>query len=74
MARDVLDPRPVPRPALRRALPTEHVRDVLDRLRGDTTNAVVTLDEERALADAAARTEELGRGEWRGRCTGSRSG
>ncbi|AEA22605.1 amidase [Pseudonocardia benzenivorans] len=46
--------------------PTEHVRDVLDRLRGDTTNAVVTLDEERALADAAARTEELGRGEWRG--------
>lgn len=46
--------------------PTEHVRDVLDRLRGDSTNAVVTLDDERALAEAAARTEELARGEWRG--------
>lgn len=46
--------------------PTEHVADTLARLRGDTTNSVVELDEERALADAAARTDELTRGEWRG--------
>lgn len=46
--------------------PTEHLRDTLERLRGDTTNSVVTLDEERATADAARLTDELSRGEWRG--------
>jgi Asp-tRNA(Asn)/Glu-tRNA(Gln) amidotransferase A subunit family amidase len=45
---------------------TEHVRDVLDRLAADTCNTVVTLDAEGALAAAAARDEELARGEWRG--------
>ncbi|WP_219415109.1 amidase [Pseudonocardia nigra] len=46
--------------------PTEHVTEVLDRLAGDTCNAVITLDAERALAEAAALGEELARGEWRG--------
>ncbi|MGE0298878.1 amidase [Pseudonocardia sp.] len=46
--------------------PAEHVADVLDRLVADTTNAVVALDTERATAEAAARTAELARGEWRG--------
>ncbi|MBN9111831.1 MAG: amidase [Pseudonocardia sp.] len=46
--------------------PTEHLRDTLERLRGDTTNSVVTLDEERALAAAATATDEISRGEWRG--------
>ncbi|GEL19139.1 amidase [Pseudonocardia asaccharolytica] len=46
--------------------PTEHVRNVLDRLHADEHNAVVMLDDEQALAEAAARTEELARGEWRG--------
>jgi aspartyl-tRNA(Asn)/glutamyl-tRNA(Gln) amidotransferase subunit A len=46
--------------------PTEHLRDTLERLRGDTTNSVVTLDEERATADAATATAEIARGEWRG--------
>jgi Asp-tRNA(Asn)/Glu-tRNA(Gln) amidotransferase A subunit family amidase len=46
--------------------PTEHVADVLDRLRVDTHNAVVVLDDERALEQAARCTAELARGEWRG--------
>lgn len=46
--------------------PTEHVRDVLDRLAADPYNLVVTLDAERALAQAAALTEELAQGQWRG--------
>ncbi|NMH98346.1 amidase [Pseudonocardia sp. K10HN5] len=46
--------------------PIEHVRDVLDRLRADDHNAVVTLDEEGALRQAAALTEELAAGTWRG--------
>lgn len=39
--------------------PIEHVRSVLDRLAADTHNAVVTLDADRALAQAAALTAEL---------------
>ena len=46
--------------------PTEHVRDALDRLAADPYNLVVTLDAERALAQAAALTEELAQGRWRG--------
>ncbi|MDT0352561.1 amidase [Pseudonocardia charpentierae] len=46
--------------------PTQHVRDVLDRLAADPYNLVVTLDAERALAQAAALTEELAQGRWRG--------
>ncbi|MFC5994615.1 amidase [Pseudonocardia hispaniensis] len=46
--------------------PAEHVRDVLDRLHADEHNAVVVLDDERAIAEATARTEELARGQWRG--------
>jgi Asp-tRNA(Asn)/Glu-tRNA(Gln) amidotransferase A subunit family amidase len=45
---------------------TDHVRDVLDRLGSDTTNSVITLDAERALATAAALDDELARGSWRG--------
>lgn len=46
--------------------PTEHVADVLDRLAADPYNTVVGLDRDRALAEAAALTEELARGTWRG--------
>ncbi len=46
--------------------PAEHVADALDRLAADPHNAVVTLDREGALAQAAALTEELARGRWRG--------
>ena len=46
--------------------PTEHVQDALDRLAADPYNLVVTLDAERALAQAAALTEELAQGRWRG--------
>jgi Asp-tRNA(Asn)/Glu-tRNA(Gln) amidotransferase A subunit family amidase len=46
--------------------PREHVADVLDRLAADPFNTVVALDAERALAEAAALTEELARGRWRG--------
>jgi aspartyl-tRNA(Asn)/glutamyl-tRNA(Gln) amidotransferase subunit A len=46
--------------------PVEHVTDVLDRLAADPYNLVVTLDAERALAAAAALTEELAHGRWRG--------
>ena len=46
--------------------PTEHVRDALDRLAADPFNLVVTLDADRALAEAALRTDELARGQWRG--------
>jgi aspartyl-tRNA(Asn)/glutamyl-tRNA(Gln) amidotransferase subunit A len=46
--------------------PTEHVADALDRLAADPHNAVVALDREGALAQAAALTEELARGRWRG--------
>jgi Asp-tRNA(Asn)/Glu-tRNA(Gln) amidotransferase A subunit family amidase len=45
---------------------TEHVQDVLKRLAADTSNAVVTLDPDRALAAAAALDDELARGGWRG--------
>lgn len=41
--------------------PVEHVREVLTRLRHDSHNAVVELDEERALRDAAALGAELRR-------------
>jgi aspartyl-tRNA(Asn)/glutamyl-tRNA(Gln) amidotransferase subunit A len=46
--------------------PTEHVADALDRLAADPHNAVVTLDRERALAQAAVLAGELARGRWRG--------
>ena len=46
--------------------PTEHVADALDRLAADELNAVVTLDRDGALAAAAALTEELAAGRWRG--------
>ncbi len=46
--------------------PTEHVREVLHRLRADAHNAVVTLDERGALEQARALTDELARGAWRG--------
>ena len=46
--------------------PTEHVTDALDRLAADPYNLVVTLDAERALAQAAALTDELAQGRWRG--------
>jgi aspartyl-tRNA(Asn)/glutamyl-tRNA(Gln) amidotransferase subunit A len=46
--------------------PTEHVTDVLDRLRADPYNTVITLDAGRALAEAATLTEELAHGRWRG--------
>ena len=46
--------------------PVEHVTEVLDRLAADQHNAVITLDAERAVAQATALTEELARGEWRG--------
>ncbi|MCW2718924.1 amidase [Pseudonocardia sp.] len=46
--------------------PTEHVTDVLHRLAADTHNAVITLDAERALEQAAVLDAELARGEWRG--------
>jgi Asp-tRNA(Asn)/Glu-tRNA(Gln) amidotransferase A subunit family amidase len=46
--------------------PTEHVTAVLDRLAADTHNAVITLDAERALAQAAELDAELARGQWRG--------
>ncbi len=44
----------------------EHVTEALDRLAADTHNVVITLDAERALAQAAALDAELARGEWRG--------
>ena len=45
---------------LRRGIsPVDHVADVLERLSGDRHNAVVALDGERALRDAAALTAEL---------------
>ncbi|MFP5068955.1 amidase [Pseudonocardia nantongensis] len=43
--------------------PTEHVDDVLDRLAGDRTNCVVTLDADRARARAAELTALSARGE-----------
>src|SRR5919198_874571 len=46
--------------------PVEHVTEALERLGSDAHNAVITLDAERALADAEALTGELARGEWRG--------
>ncbi|MDN5750158.1 MAG: amidase, partial [Pseudonocardia sp.] len=46
--------------------PTDHVRDVCERLAADTHNAVVTLDAERALDQAAELTRELRRGHHRG--------
>src|SRR5690348_14282433 len=46
--------------------PSAHVADVLDRLAGDTLNAVITVDAERARAAAAALTDELAHGRWRG--------
>jgi aspartyl-tRNA(Asn)/glutamyl-tRNA(Gln) amidotransferase subunit A len=49
-----------------RLSPVEHVDDVVRRLAGDSHNAVVALDAERARAEAAALTEELTQGRWRG--------
>ncbi|MDN5930414.1 MAG: amidase, partial [Pseudonocardia sp.] len=46
--------------------PVEHVRDACGRLAADTHNAVITLDAERALAQAEGLAAELARGEWRG--------
>jgi aspartyl-tRNA(Asn)/glutamyl-tRNA(Gln) amidotransferase subunit A len=46
--------------------PTQHVADVLDRLAADPYNTVVTRDAERALAQAAALSDELAQGRWRG--------
>ena len=46
--------------------PTRHVEDALERLAADPFNLVVTLDAERALVEAAALTEELAHGRWRG--------
>jgi aspartyl-tRNA(Asn)/glutamyl-tRNA(Gln) amidotransferase subunit A len=46
--------------------PREHIIDVLQRLEADRLNTVVTLDAERALAQAVALTEELAHGRWRG--------
>jgi aspartyl-tRNA(Asn)/glutamyl-tRNA(Gln) amidotransferase subunit A len=46
--------------------PTEHVADVLDRLAADPHHVVITLDAERALAQAAALTAELADGRYRG--------
>lgn len=46
--------------------PVDHVAEVLDRLAADTHNVVVTLDRDGAAAQAAALTEELTRGQWRG--------
>lgn len=62
----------LPLPALSAAIrsgelsPVDHVRDVCERLAADTHNAVITLDAERALTQAAALTDELARGEYRG--------
>jgi aspartyl-tRNA(Asn)/glutamyl-tRNA(Gln) amidotransferase subunit A len=46
--------------------PTEHVTDVLRQLGADPYNTVITLAGDHALAEAAALTEELARGQWRG--------
>lgn len=46
--------------------PVEHIRDACERLAADTHNAVITLDAERALAQAHGLAAELARGEWRG--------
>lgn len=46
--------------------PVDHVTDALERLRSDVHNAVITLDADRALAQAETLTAELARGEWRG--------
>jgi aspartyl-tRNA(Asn)/glutamyl-tRNA(Gln) amidotransferase subunit A len=46
--------------------PSEHVAGVLEKLAADPFNTVVTLDAERALAEAAALTDELAAGRWRG--------
>jgi Asp-tRNA(Asn)/Glu-tRNA(Gln) amidotransferase A subunit family amidase len=46
--------------------PVEHITDVLSRLAADQHNAVIELDAERALAQAAALTRELVRGRCRG--------
>ncbi len=43
-----------------------HITAVLERLAADTHNAVITLDTERALAQAATLGDELARGQWRG--------
>ncbi|RZT83530.1 aspartyl-tRNA(Asn)/glutamyl-tRNA(Gln) amidotransferase subunit A [Pseudonocardia sediminis] len=43
--------------------PSDHVEDVLERLAGDTTNSVVTLDAEGARRRAAELTESARRGE-----------
>src|SRR5690348_729697 len=49
-----------------RLSPSDHVADVLDRLAGGSVNAVVAVGAEPALAAAAALTEELAHGRWRG--------
>lgn len=49
-----------------RLTPTEHVAQTLTRLAADPFNTVITLDTDRAMAVAAALTEEAARGRWRG--------
>lgn len=46
--------------------PTEHIDDVLGRLAGDRLNTVITLNDDRARADARRLADEAGRGQWRG--------
>jgi Asp-tRNA(Asn)/Glu-tRNA(Gln) amidotransferase A subunit family amidase len=46
--------------------PVDHVRRTCEALAADEHNAVVLLDADRALAEAALRADELARGEWRG--------
>ncbi|MBW0105909.1 amidase [Pseudonocardia sp. KRD291] len=50
--------------------PSAHVEDVLERLSGDTTNSVVTLDAEGARRRAAELTEASRRGDRAGRLHG----
>ncbi|HEY0639288.1 MAG TPA: amidase [Pseudonocardiaceae bacterium] len=46
--------------------PVDHVEDVLARLAGDTTNAVVRLLADEARREAKERAAELAEGRWRG--------
>jgi len=49
-----------------RLTPSEHVAQALERLAADPFNTVITLDVERAMAAAAALTDEATQGRWRG--------
>ena len=46
--------------------PSAHVEDVLDRLIGDKTNSVITLDADGARLRAAELAAMAARGEWQG--------